>query len=157
MGVFGAVERPAAHKCVGQSAFKDNGNGAAVMGKCTRPIKTAPDRSQRPLRLRVDRYEKPRGRRGFHKKPALRATRRYAALRCISRLHTITLISASTSTSENHTPNRVSGPFFSSPGLDGSARRCFFAATSASSAASRGRFSAWAGASSREGGGGGSI
>ena len=44
---------------------------------------------------------------------------------------------------------------FGSMGLDGSARRCFFAATSGSSAASRGRFSA--GASSREGGGGGSM
>ena len=44
---------------------------------------------------------------------------------------------------------------FGSMGLDGSARRCFFAAVSAVSAASRGRFSA--GASSREGGGGGSM
>ena len=104
-------------------------------------------------------------RRGF--RPGQSQKRRYAALRWISRLHTITLITGIEHARESHPKPRdrpkifmddvleVFRTSFGSMGLDGSARRCFFAATSWSSAASRGRFSA--GASSREGGGGGSM
>ncbi|CAH0372976.1 unnamed protein product, partial [Pelagomonas calceolata] len=44
--------------------------------------------------------------------PGLPPGKRRRAACWISRLHPITLITASTSTRENQTPNRASGPFF---------------------------------------------
>ena len=92
-----------------------------MMGSSTRPNKTAPDRSQRPLRLRVDLWEKRQGGKARSTRvltpgqpPKKRAPRGVAL---IPRLDTITLISASTPTRENHTPNRASGHLFSSPHL----------------------------------------
>ena len=45
-------------------------------------------------------------------KPGLYAKAGYCGLRCITRYHTIPLIRPPSSTSENHTPNRTSGPNF---------------------------------------------